>query len=286
MVVDLSELGWDDARSRQLSRSSTRFGDCRPARVSRVVDGVCALITVRGVNRASVGGGLLAGAARDPVLLPCPGDWVLVRRWGASGFTVEAVLTRRNQVVDQRSRRAVAANLDRIAVVEPLTRAPNLDRIAHLCGLAATVGVTATVVLTSGSAREDFGPTVAAVTDRFPTARVEVVRTDGPVPGVSLVAPGRTLALLGVESRTSLINTITGVTDLASRARRGGSLLIPVPAGGALLDLPDVAVEGTDEPDLDSHQWRGLASGSPTELSYGLGARQRHARDAVAGRYR
>src|SRR5688572_26090106 len=115
MTFDLSSLGWDEAfdsafqracelsnsalqracelnnatllracdnsapqRARESNQSTLRRfdrSDLVPARVTRVDRGVCTGLTVDGAVRASIGGGLLAAAAQDPLRLPCAGDW-------------------------------------------------------------------------------------------------------------------------------------------------------------------------------------------------------------------
>src|SRR5262245_25177540 len=97
MTFDLTALGWDDefaASYRPYARP-----DQRPARVTRVDRGVCTVLASAGPERASVAGGLLNDALRNPIALPCTGDWVVLRDWPDQRTTVEAVLPRRTAVV-------------------------------------------------------------------------------------------------------------------------------------------------------------------------------------------
>ena len=79
MTFELPSLGWDDDFAAAYARFD--WSDARPARVTRVDRGICTALATDGPLRAGVGGGLLAAAARDPVALPCAGDWVVVRGW-------------------------------------------------------------------------------------------------------------------------------------------------------------------------------------------------------------
>jgi len=124
MTFDLSSLGWDDALGADYARYERL--DARPARVARVDRGVCTVLTAQGAHRASIGGGLLSAAAKDPVALPCAGDWVVVRAWPDGRTTIEAVLPRRTAVVrasadKDSSGQVLAANID-TAVYIPVKR--------------------------------------------------------------------------------------------------------------------------------------------------------------------
>ncbi len=128
MVFDLACLGWDAAWAGAYAPLARP--DQRPARVTRVDRGVCSLLAADGAARASLGGALLASAGRDPLALPCAGDWVALCTWPDQRTTVEAVLPRRTQVVRTAAGRqsrgqVLAANLDVAAVVEPLHPAPD-----------------------------------------------------------------------------------------------------------------------------------------------------------------
>src|SRR5918911_3117429 len=86
MSFDLSSLGWDD----DLATAYVRYhrpSRC-PARVSRVDHGVCTALAAGGAVRASLAGTMLTAAARDPVLLPCIVDWVVVHTWRDRRITV------------------------------------------------------------------------------------------------------------------------------------------------------------------------------------------------------
>lgn len=137
----LASLGWNARRGGDY-RPHDR-PDQSPARVCRVEPGVCTVLGSDGVGRASVAGTLLAAAARDSARLPCPGDWVVVRRWPDARPTVEAVLPRRGIVWRTPGPRPSASNVDLMVAADELD-GPDLQLIKALRALAApgrTVGV-------------------------------------------------------------------------------------------------------------------------------------------------
>ena len=122
MPLDLSSLGWDGSFQAHFEPYG-RTGH-HPARVSRVDRGVCTVLDPTGAQRVSIGGGVLAAAAHDPVRFPCAGDWVAVRCWPDDRTTVEAVLPRHTSVV-----RASAGAAPRPRCSRPMwTLPPSLPR--------------------------------------------------------------------------------------------------------------------------------------------------------------
>src|SRR6266516_7205070 len=97
MGLDLPALGWDERFAAGYAPYDRP--EHRPARVARVDRGVCALLAADGPARAGLGGALLAQAARDPLRLPCAGDWVVLRSWPDQRITIEAVLDRHTRIV-------------------------------------------------------------------------------------------------------------------------------------------------------------------------------------------
>ena len=262
MTFDLSSLGWDDAFASAYARFDRP--DQRPARVARVDRGVCSVLAADGAQRASVGGGILAAAAANPVLLPCSGDWVAVRTWPDERTTIEVVLPRRTAVIRATASgealgQVLAANLDVAAAVVSVDPEPDLGRTERLLTLAYASGARPVVILT----KIDLAPD--------PDGIIEYVRTAAPgvdVYGVSaatgrgletlrpLVAPGYTLGLLGHSGagKSTLVNALAGATVLATQQIRRADgrgrhtttfrALVPIPAGGAVLDTPGLRSVG------------------------------------------
>jgi ribosome biogenesis GTPase len=262
MHIDLSALGWDDAFAEAFERGFAVPGQ-RPARVSRVDRGVCTALTADGPVRASLAGSLLARAAQDPGALPCAGDWLVVRAWPDDRLTAEAVLPRRTAIVravagEESFGQVLAANIDAVAVVEPVDPSPDLGRIERLLALAWESGAKPHLVLTKADLAADPEAIAAQMPGRASGVQVHAVsaRTGLGLEGLRpLVVHGRTLGLLGQSGagKSSLVNALAGAAVMQTRALRADGrgrhtttyrALIPMPDGGAVLDTPGVRLVG------------------------------------------
>jgi ribosome biogenesis GTPase len=254
----LSSLGWDDefaAAYHPLDRS-----DSTPGRVLRADRGVCTVLDHAGVSRATLAGGILLNAAHDPARLPCAGDWVVLRRWPDRHTTVECVLPRRTTLIRRTadkdaSGQVLAANMDTVAVVEPVHPAPNDARVERLLALAWESGAQPVVVLSKSDTAPDpaaIARQIAALAPNVPVLPVSVQRGEGLEPLRELVTAGRTLALLGRSGagKSTLVNALAGAAvmpvqtirraDGKGRHTTAYRSLVPVPGGGAVLDTPGI----------------------------------------------
>jgi ribosome biogenesis GTPase len=269
MTFDLSSLGWDDAFTSAYAQFDRR--DHRPARVVRVDRGVCSILSAAGAGRASAGGALLAAAAADPVQLPCAGDWVVVRTWPDARTTVEAVLPRRTAVVRATAGReaagqVLAANIDTAAAVVPVDPEPDLGRTERLLALAHASGARPVVIVTKIDLAPDPDAVVGHVATVAPGVSVYGVSAATGV-GLAalrpLVAPGRTLGLLGHSGagKSTLVNSLVGAVVMGTQEIRRADgrgrhtttfrALVPIPAGGAVLDTPGLRAVGLVGADID-----------------------------------
>lgn len=263
MTFTLASLGWDADFADAFAPHDVPGQ--RAARVIRVDRGIATVIGAGlSTDRASLGGAQLLRASRDPISLPCVGDWVVVRTWPDHRLTVEAVLPRRTAIVranaNSESRgQILAANIDVAAVIEPMDPSPDLGRVERLVSLAWESGAKPVVLLTKSDlaadpdtvARQvaDVTPNVDAVAISGQTGRnIDFVRT--------LVGPGRTLGLIGVSGsgKSTLVNALAGVTVMATQQIRRSDgrgrhtttyrALVPLPTGGAVLDTPGIRAVG------------------------------------------
>ncbi|GIE96987.1 ribosome small subunit-dependent GTPase A [Paractinoplanes rishiriensis] len=258
MSHDLSRLGWDDffvSAYRPFDRS-----DACPGRVLRVDRGVCTVLAASGVTRASLAGNVLLAAAQDPVNLPGTGDWVALRRWPDRRITVEAVLPRRTALIRRTSDKdasgqLLAANMDSVAVVEPMHPAPDAPRVERLLALAWESGAKPVVVLTKSDTAADPEAVARQLAELAPGVPVVAVSVRAE-PGVDqlrpYVVPGRTLALLGRSGagKSTLVNALAGTAVMPVQAIRDADgkgrhttayrNLVPLPGGGAVVDTPGI----------------------------------------------
>jgi ribosome biogenesis GTPase / thiamine phosphate phosphatase len=258
MTYDLSQLGWDDVFAsvyRPVDRS-----DSAPGRVLRADRGVCTVLDATGVTRASLAGSVLLNAARDPALLPCAGDWVVLRRWPDRRTTIECVLPRRTTLIRRTadkdsSGQVLAANMDTVAVVEPMLPAPDNSRVERLLALAWESGAKPVLVLSKSDTAEDpeaVARQMARVAPDVPVLPISVQRGDGLDEVRRLAGPGRTLALLGRSGagKSTLRNALAGaevmpVQDIRRADGKGRHTtayrsLVLVPGGGAVIDTPGI----------------------------------------------
>jgi ribosome biogenesis GTPase / thiamine phosphate phosphatase len=262
MSFDLSSLGWDDA----FASAYARYADthCDPARVTRVDRGVCTVMSTSGPRRASTGGGLLAAAFADPRRLPCTGDWVVVRRWPDARTTIEAVLPRRTTIIRSAAGTAtvgqvLAANINTVAVVEPLDPEPDVGRIERLLAVAWQSGAQPLVILTKADLAADpqiLATEIAQLAPGVQVYAISAVRVCDVAVLDQFVRPGATLALLGTSGagKSTLVNTLAGATVMTTQGLRRGDgrgrhtttfrSLVIVPGGGAVLDTPGIRAVG------------------------------------------
>jgi ribosome biogenesis GTPase len=281
MSHDLSQLGWDEslaATFRPLERS-----DSTPGRVLRADRGVCTVLDADGVTRASIGGSVLISSAGDPAQLPCAGDWVIIRRWPDRRLTIECLLPRRTALIRRTSDKdasgqVLAANMDTVAVVEPMHPAPDDARVERLLALAWESGAQPVVVLSKADTARRPEAVARQLQELAPGVRVlpvSVQRGDGVDALRELAGPGRTLALLGRSGagKSTLVNALAGATVMpVQEIRRADGKgkhttayrsMVLIPAGGAVIDTPGIRGVGL----LDTAQGLAKAFADVTELA-------------------
>jgi ribosome biogenesis GTPase len=258
MSHDLFRLGWDETIAsayRPFDRSDASAG-----RVLRADRGVCTVLGETGVTRASLAGNVLLTAARDPARLPCAGDWVVLRHWPDRRVTVECVLPRRTTLIRRTSDKdstgqVLAANMDTVAVVEPIHPEPDDARIERLLALAWESGAKPLLILTKSDMTADPHAIARQVAELAPGVPVVPlsVRLQAGIEDVRAYArPGRTLALLGRSGagKSTLVNALAGtpvmpvqqIRDVDGKGRHTTAYrnLVLLPNGGAVLDTPGI----------------------------------------------
>lgn len=248
----LETIGYDPAMAGWAAAADARIG-----RVARVDRGIAHVLTETGPARAGFGAELLGDIAGDVVATPCAGDWVVLREWPDHRETVHRVLPRRTAVVravagEQSHGQVLAANADLVAVVVALEPLPVLARIERLVSLAWQSGGLPLVVLTKADAVTDAAQVAEDVAEAVPgveVVRASVVTGEGLDRLRDLIAGRLTLALIGSSGhgKSSLTNAVVGAPVLGTREIRADGRgrhttvrreLVPLPAGGAVIDTP------------------------------------------------
>ncbi|MEU8241899.1 ribosome small subunit-dependent GTPase A [Actinoplanes missouriensis] len=258
MSYDLSQLGWDET----LASTYRPFdrADALPGRVLRADRGICTVLTADGPTRASLGGGVLIEGARDPAGLPSSGDWVVLRQWPDRRTTLELVLPRRTTLIRRTADKdstgqVLAANMDLVAVVEPIHPEPDDSRVERLLALAWESGARPLLVLTKCDTTPDPAAVARQLAELAPGVAVlpVSVRSGAGVDDLrSHVGPGRTLALLGRSGagKSTLTNALAGAAVMPVQAIRDADgkgrhttayrNLVMLPGGGAVIDTPGI----------------------------------------------
>ncbi|WP_430779955.1 ribosome small subunit-dependent GTPase A [Actinoplanes sp. G11-F43] len=258
MSYHLSQLGWDD----RFVPAYRRFDrpDSTPGRVLRADRGICTVLTETGVTRATLGGAMLIEAARDPAALPCAGDWAVLRHWPDRRTTLELVLPRHTTLIRRTadkdsSGQVLAANMDTVAVVEPIHPEPDDARVERLLALAWESGADPLLVLTKSDTTRDpeaMARQFAELAPGVPVLPVSVRRGRGLEALRAHLGPGRTMALLGRSGagKSTLVNALAGsnlmqvqeIRDADGKGRHTTAYrnLVPIPGGGAVIDTPGI----------------------------------------------
>lgn len=252
--MDLFSLGWH----RHIEDSFNGFlgGGLVAARV--IADGREPLVveSEHGQSSAVVAGRLDGAGEPGP---PVIGDWVALDL--AEHTPVVRAIAPRACVLARRRPGAaehvqvLAANVDRIILVEALDRGPNRRRIERGVAVAYDSGAAPIVVLTKADLCSDVAGAEAEARLAAPFAdvlTVSAVESAGVDRLAELLAPGTTAVFLGPSGagKSTLINRLLAEDRLATRAVRDGDRkgrhtttrrqLVPLPSGACLIDTPGI----------------------------------------------
>jgi ribosome biogenesis GTPase / thiamine phosphate phosphatase len=206
--------------------------------------------------------GALWYRAPDRAAMPVAGDWVAARSVAPGQAIVEAVLPRRTCF----SRRAagtreeeqpIAANIDMVFLVCGLDGDFNPRRIERYLTLAAQSGAEPVVVLNKSDVcaeadarRAEASAVAGSMVNAAPVVVCSARETAGVDALVAFLRPGRTVALLGSSGvgKSTIVNRLLGgerlptaevrLSDSRGRHTTTHRELIPLAAGGALIDTP------------------------------------------------
>ncbi len=230
--------------------------DLELARVAAAYGESYGIYTAGGESIAEPSGALWhdAGGAAE---MPAVGDWVVARMVNREQAIVEAVLPRhscfyRRAPGRREERQALAANIDLAFLVCALDGDFNLRRLERYLTLAAEASVSPVIVLNKADLCEDAAAR-AKEAAAISNAPVVTLCARDPAAAAHLepfLAWGRTVALLGSSGagKSTIANALAGAELMRTSAVRGWDgrgrhttthrELIPLPAGGALIDTP------------------------------------------------
>jgi ribosome biogenesis GTPase len=256
--VTLDELGWGPHFEAAFARYRGR--GLVPARVASQHRGGFELLGEDG-ERAGVPAGTLEE-------LPAVGDWVAAAPLpDEQKAVIEAVLPRRTAFTRSDpwsdAEEVVAANVDTVLVVTAVGRDFSPRRLERYLAAAHESGAGPVVLVNKADLEPDTAA-VAAAQAAAPGVPVHLVSAKtgaGLDQLAAYLAPGRTVALLGSSGvgKSTLANRLAG-TELATgevredergRHTTARRQLVPLPAGGLLLDTPGLRELQLSGADLD-----------------------------------
>jgi ribosome biogenesis GTPase / thiamine phosphate phosphatase len=276
--VQLETLGWTPALQQELEQLRHERGqpELAPARVATEHPGSYQVFTEAGPEDASLGG-RLRHIAQGRLDLPAVGDWVAL----GAGHRVEAVLTRKSCFVRKAAHKSsepqvIATNIDRVFVVTSANSDFNPRRIERYLSAVWESGATPVLVLNKIDLCEDrerLLDSLGAARVGLPVACVSARDRYGAEELGSHIPPAGTIALVGSSGvgKSTLTNWLLGYEALATQAvlerdERGQHTtthrqLLPLPAGGALIDTPGMREFGLWNADVDAtfHDVQALA---------------------------
>lgn len=254
-MFQLHDLGWD-ARF-QAHLDALADPQLVPARVASESRGHYLIFDAGGTRHAQLAGKLRHEARRREDL-PAVGDWVAVRPYSSDEALIHAVLPRRSLFARKAAGSAqqaqiVAANLDVVFLVMALNQDFNLRRLERYLVLAWESGSEPVIILTKSDlcdALEARVSEVEAIAGLAPVLVTSSLAGTGLEPVRAMIAPGRTVGLLGSSGagKSTLTNCLLGDGRLATGAIREDDgrgrhtttrrELLPMPGGGLILDTP------------------------------------------------
>jgi ribosome biogenesis GTPase len=252
MTEALDRLGWDEGWAAAFE--DTDHSGAWPARVTAQHRDRWTVQSATGFSDARISRAGTSG------LLPATGDWVacVAGPSASDPWSIVAVLPRRSAVRrgsagESPGQQILAANVDRLWIVQSLETPPNLRSLERYLAVGWESGASPEIVLTKSDLAEELDAAVASVggvTFGVPLWAVSVEDPDAIDALRSSLAVGETVALLGPSGagKSTLINRLADMElaqtgevrpgDRKGRHTTTNRQLFPIHGGALLLDTP------------------------------------------------
>ncbi len=253
--MSLHDFGWNELFERDFRPFAAR--GLAAGRVATEAHEIYRLLTAGGELVAEPTGALRY-RAENRAELPAVGDWVAFQAFPGGPAIVHAVLPRRTTIArraagDTGETQVLAANVDTVLIVSSLNQDLNPRRLERYLAVVRQSGARPVLVLSKADLAADPGllaREVQAVAAGSPVHLVSARERTGLDALGSYLGRGLTVALLGSSGagKSTLVNALLGsdrqaVAEIRAGDDRGRHAttrreLIPLPAGGLLLDTP------------------------------------------------
>ncbi len=252
----LSGLGWTDDRAAAFAPLAA--AGLLPGRIVRMDRGSCEVLLVDpesgepAVRRAATRPVMTADTAHNP----CTGDWVAFDPAARPAPALAAVLPRTTAIIRKGAHKrsegqVLAANVDTVLIAVSLAAEPDPGRVERLLALAWESGAEPLIVLTKSDLVHDGdfvradveaiapGVTVLTVSAETGEGMDELrARATGSCALIGQSGAGKS-TLTNALTETSAM-TVQQVRSVDEKGRHTTTVreLVPLPAGGAVIDTP------------------------------------------------